>query len=170
MTVQFVTLDLAEVRADLAEHYQATRRDTYEGTCPVCSEAVSQKVCECEICGTPVVWLHSPLWKRLWGTPTDMIRRLSSVIAEDSTGRELCRLAGLPGFANQTEAKRWGIAARKLGPSRMMGIVRWATKNKRGRGSIAHALNLAEKIAREEKIDKPKQRPDYSGEEKPVLF
>ena len=167
---RFVTLDLAELRSDLAEHYQNILRDTYEGTCPVCSEAVSQEVCECEICGTPVVWLHSPLWKQLWGSPADMSRRLSAIEPEDNAGKELCRLAGLPGFANQSEANRWGKAARKLGQPRMLGIARHVTKNKRGRGALAHGLNLAEKIAREEKISKPKQRPDFSGEEKKLLF
>ena len=167
---KFVTLDLTEVRQALGEHYDPVLKDSYPSICPVCEGEVFQDEDECSLCGTPTVWKNSTAWKLLYGPPTAAIRRLSTVEPEDRAGIELCRLAGVTGFANQTEAKRWARAAKKLGHARMLGIARYAAQNKRGRGVIAHGLNLAEKITREEAIPKQKPRPTISTEEKQVRF
>jgi hypothetical protein len=173
MAQKYVVLDLRDVQESLGAHYNPAMRDEYEGVCEVCQETVPQTANECPICGVPVVWRNSKAWKALYGSPDAYIRLLSVVEPEDKAGIELCQKAGLSGFANQTEAQRWARAARKLGYSRMSGIVAWATRDKRGRGAIAHALNLAEKIVREEAIPKPKRSPMPAvpmGEEKELIF
>ena len=162
---KYVVLDFREVQERLGEHYSAAMRDEYPGVCPECQEQVPQTVNECPVCSTPVVWRNSKVWKAMYGSPDAAIRLLSVVEPEDVAGVELCRLAGVAGFANQTEAQRWGRAARKLGDNRMLGIARHAADKKgMGRAGIAYALNLAEKIAREEARPKPKEVPQPSQE------
>ena len=158
--MQYVRLDLNYVKETLGGHYNRSLRDEYTGVCEVCQEDVPQTVNECPVCGTAVVWYNSPVWKSLFGSPDAFVRLLNVVEPEDGAGLELCRRASVSGFANQTEAQRWKRAYNKLGHSRMMGIVEYVTKKgNRGRGVIAHALNTAEKIAREQKITKPQEGP-----------
>ena len=156
----YVRLDFRDVQAALGAHYDPSMRDEYTGVCSECQEEVPQTVNECPVCGLPVVWFNSKAWKALYGSPDAYVRLLSMVEPEDEAGRELCRLAGVAGFANQTEAQRWARAARKLGQARLRGIVKWVQgKGRKGRGMMAHALNLAEKIAREEKPKKAVDAP-----------
>jgi len=146
-------------------------RDRYTGVCEVCGEQVSQQTNECPVCQTPVVWQGSRAWKTLYGSPDAYIRMLSIVPPDGFLGEELCRATGLPGFANQTEADRWGRAVRKMADDRrVQGIIRHAVDRVgRGRGALAYALNTLEKIVREIPKAKPAKRPT-PGPEKPLLF
>ncbi|NIV32721.1 MAG: hypothetical protein GWN58_25735 [Anaerolineae bacterium] len=165
MGIRYVILDLRDIQAQLGAHWDPAMRDEYAGVCEVCGEEVSQRANECPICGIPVVWRRSREWKRLYGSPQACIRLLSVVEPEDPAGAELCRLAGVPGFANQTEADRWRRAAKKLGQNRAAGIARHAVDRRgRGRGAVAYAINLAAKIAREKPKPRPKTPPAPTGE------
>jgi len=166
----FAIIDLADIREQLGSHFDRHKQDEYTGVCPVCSEDVPQDVDECPICGVRIVWRNSRVWKQLYGPPEAAIRRLSIVEPEDEASAELCRLAGVPGFANRSEAKRWARAARKLGQRRMLSIARSAAeKRHRGRAVIAYALNLADKIAREEPRPKTAPRPRPSASEHEIM-
>jgi len=156
MPKRYVVLDLRSIRSDLGNHYNHTLRDEYTGVCEVCEEDVPQNVNECPVCGTPVVWRGSPLWKALFGSPDAAIRLLNVVEPEEQLGRELCDRAGVAGFANQTEADRWRRAIKKLDKNRVRGIIEWVTKKKRGRGAISHAINFAAKVARETPVQRKK--------------
>jgi len=168
---RYTVLDLREVKENLGDHYQHTLRDSYQGVCEVCSEPVGQSLNECPVCQTPIVWRNSPRWKLLFGSPDAYERLLNVVAPEETTGVELCRLAELPGFANQSEADRWRRVAKKLGESRMLGLVRHAIEKRgKGRAALAYALNLAEKISREQPRPRLQEGPRPSGQEKKVLF
>lgn len=170
-TTRYVTLDLRDIQEALGGHWSPAMKNDYEGVCAVCGEAVSQRVKECSICNTAVVWYSSKIWKQLYGSPDAYARLLSIVEPEETTGAELCKLAGVPGFANQTEADRWRRAAKKLGENRALGIARHAVEKRgRGRGAIAYAINLAEKIVRSEAKPKPKAQPKPSGDEKGFMI
>jgi predicted RNA-binding Zn-ribbon protein involved in translation (DUF1610 family) len=170
-TTRYVTLDLRDVQEALSGHWSPAMRDEYTGVCTMCGEAVSQRANECPICGIPVVWRNSREWKRLYGSPDACIRLLSVVAPEEPTGVELCKLAGVPGFANQTEADRWRRAAKKLGEKRAAGIARHAAEKRgRGRAAIAYAVNLIEKIAREKPKPRPKRQPRPSGDDKGFMI
>jgi hypothetical protein len=171
MGTRYVTLNLQDVQEALGGHWNPAMRDDYEGVCEACGEAVSQRVKECPICNTAVVWYNSRIWKQLYGSPDAYARLLSIVEPEEPAGAELCRLAGVPGFANQTEADRWRRAAKKLGGSRAAGIARHAVEKKnRGRGAIAYAINLAEKITREAPKPKAKAQPQPTGSDKEFMI
>ena len=103
MPQKYVVLDLRLIREELGEHYSPVMRDDYTGVCEVCEEAVPQDVNECPVCGTPVVWRHSPIWKANFGSPDAAIRLLSIIEPEEELGAQLCRLAGVPGFAQQCQ-------------------------------------------------------------------
>jgi len=155
-----VIFDLSDVKENLGDHWNPTLRDTYTGVCEVCSEEVPQCVKECPICGIPVVWRSSQAWKRLYGAPKAYIRLLSVVEPEEESGVLLCQLASVPGFANQTEADRWRRAVKKLSPHRVLGIARHAVDKKgRNRAAICYAVNLVEKIVRQEPHPKAKPQP-----------
>jgi hypothetical protein len=166
----YVTLNLQDIQEALGEHWNPAMRNEYESVCDVCGEAVSQRVRECPICNTAVVWYGSKIWKQLYGSPDAYARLLSIVAPEEPAGAELCRLAGLPGFANQTEADRWRRAAKKLGENRAAGIARHAAEQRgQGRAAIAYAINLAEKITREAPKPKAKQQPRPIGGDKEFM-
>ena len=84
MSKRYVTLDLRSIRSDLGDHYDATRRDEYCGICEVCEEEIPQDVNECPVCGTPVVWYGSRLWKALFGSPDAAVRLLNIIEPEDT--------------------------------------------------------------------------------------
>jgi hypothetical protein len=171
METRYVTLDLRDIQEALGGHWNPAMKDDYTGVCEVCGESVSQRANECPVCGIPVVWRNSKTWKHLYGSPDAYVQLLSIVEPEEPAGAELCRLAGVPGFANQTEADRWRRAARKLGQERAAGVARHAAGKKgRGRGAIAYAINLAEKITREEPRPKVQPQPKPSGDEKDFMI
>lgn len=171
MEIRYVIFDLRDVQENLGEHWNPAMRDEYVAVCSVCSEYVSQRVNECPYCGIPVVWRSSREWKRLYGSPEAYIKLLSVVEPEEPTGAELCRLAGVPGFANQTEADRWRRAAKKLPEHRVMGIVRHAVgKRGKGRGAVAYAINLAARIARELPRPKPERAPAPTGKDQEFMI
>ena len=149
-------MDFRRIREQLGEHYDSVMRDEYTGVCEVCEEEVPQTVNECPVCGTPVVWRNSTIWKTLFGSPDAAIRLLNIIEPEDPLGLELCQRAGVPGFANQTEADRWRRAIRKLEDSRVRGIIAWVTEKKKGRAAISHAINFAAKVAREQPVRRKK--------------
>jgi hypothetical protein len=162
METRYVMLDLRDIQEALGSHWNPAMKDDYTGVCEACGEPVSQRVNECPVCGIPVVWRNSKIWKHLYGSPDTYGQLLSIVEPEEPAGAELCKLAGVSGFANQTEADRWRRAA---------GIARHAAGKKgRGRGAIAYAINLAEKIAREEPRPKAKPQPRPSGDEKDFMI
>jgi hypothetical protein len=149
----FTVLDLADVKEALGDHYNHTARDFYTGYCD-CGEEIGQEYDRCPFCRRSVVWRGSRLWRSMYGKPEDAIRRLSVIPPTDAAGEYLCRLVGVAGFANQGEAKRWARAVKKIGQPRAVDAARYIESHwkgrRAGRGTISHALNLVEKIAREQ--------------------
>ena len=146
---QFTIIDLTDIRDLLGDHYRHNQKDTYTGTCD-CGEQVGQDVDACQFCGRSIVWRRSRLWKQLYGNPEDAIRRLSTIPPVDEAGKHLCQAAGVTGFADVGEARRWSRSVKKVGQKRALGAVNYVSKkHKQGRGMIAHALNIVEKAARE---------------------
>jgi len=151
--VSYVVFDLDRLADDLGSHFEGSRAEEYTAICPICNEEVPQDVDRCEICGEPVVWKNSKLWKRKFGSPTVAIRKLDIVKPKGAPGRLICRRAGIDGFANKSEAKRWDKCVRGVGAKKMMEIIDVCSKSTKGRGILSYAMNWAEKIMREEKSE-----------------
>lgn len=145
----FTVIDLADIREELGDHFDRRREGEYKSTCTICGEDVGQSMKECAICEAPVAWRNSKRWKNLYGNPAAYIRELLTVDPETASGRKVCELARVTGFANQREADRWKRADKKLGGARMLDIIHYASQRSHGRGLLAHCLNTAEKAIRE---------------------
>ena len=125
----YVVFDLDRIADDLGSHFEGSRAEEYTAICPVCNEEVPQDVDECEVCGEPVVWKNSKLWKRKFGSPTVAIRNLDIIEPREPAGKLICKRAGIDGFANKSEAKRWGRCIRHLGQEKMIEIVEICAKS-----------------------------------------
>ena len=154
----FTVVDLADIREELGDHFDRRREGEYKSVCTICGEDVDQSMKECAICEAPVTWRNSKRWKNLYGNPAAYIRELLTVDPETVSGRKVCELARVTGFANQREADRWKRADKRLGQARMLDIIHYASKRSHGRGLLAHCLNIAEKAIREGSYAK-KQAP-----------
>jgi hypothetical protein len=159
----FYKFDLKEITKDLGDHYDPTTRDEITAWCPGCGEQILQDAGICFVCEKPVVWLNSSVWRDLFGSPTDAIRRLTVVPPSSTAGVELCRLAGVDGFRNQAEADRFSAAEEILGLQETERLVNVARRklNKRGRGLMAYAINLLHSVARDKELQQaPVEEPE----------
>ena len=156
-------IDLRVIRRELGSHYDPVEKDEYSGQCPVCEEMVSQSEDECS-CGNPIVWRGSKMWRSLYGDPDRALARLMIVVPEDKIGKRLVARAGLQGFANKTEGKRWERAVKNIGEGDLIGIIDHAAKTSAGRGMISFVLNMTDKRIRERPRVKTK-KADASAHE-----
>lgn len=155
--MKYNKFDLSTLIANLGDHYSPQDVDDYREQCGVCGCFVGQDQEECSCCQTPVVWLHSTLWRKQFGDPKARLQALDTVAPSTRSGEILCQRANVTGFANQGEATDWARAERRLGAQMMQDIVLYVftTKKERGRAGMSHALNLARKKAREARVPPP---------------
>jgi len=145
----------------LGEHYDASMRDQYEASCPMCSESVSQDMDRCHCCEIPVIWEGSRVWKRLYGSPEAMKKKLTVFppAEDDVAGNKLMALSGLTGFANITQRREWDRAVKKVGQDKAIQVVVWVSgqekHQKNPRGIVPHALNVIKMTARRTKRTRP---------------
>jgi hypothetical protein len=153
---KYIVHDLDEVQDMLGEH--EVTKDTFV-RCSVCDTRHYQNTAECSGCGIPVIWKHSPIWKDEFGNPNSRIRELNKVKPTDRAGTLLMLKAKQTGFANKTEARKWSAAVRKIGDDEAVAAVEYCARGGViGRPLIAHALNLADKKARESKPKKQRKK------------
>jgi len=145
-----------KIAEELGIHFNKFDLDTYKAQCPICWASVAQDVDACPNCGTPVVWEKSKVWKRKFGDPKARIAQLEMVDPVTQSGIFLCEACRTRGFSNVSEQAAWAKAERWFGESRMRDIAGYVTRDKRGRGAMAHALAIARKKLREER---PKKKP-----------
>ena len=152
----YTLLDLDE----LADGIDQSIRDRVTGVCSVCGEIVTQDNDVCEVCGTPVVWRKSAVWKRLFGSPSAAVRRLTLIPPDDgdAIGHLLLDRLRLAGFANASQKKRWQKARRNIPDAQLLEIVNSVLAATHRRGCIAHILNWTDKIIREQ--NKTSARPE----------
>jgi hypothetical protein len=156
--MDFTTIDLSEIGAELGSHFNKRDLDAYTAQCNYCDCNVTQRDDECPECGKPVVWLNSKPWKFLHGDPKLRIRELEAVEPTSETGKRLCGACKVMGFANLKEDADWAKAERNYGQAEMLSIIGYATQAKRGRGAMSHALAIARKKLREQ--PKSAQKPN----------
>jgi len=148
----FTVIDLLDIRESLGSHWNAREKDSYEGRCAQCREAVSQSQNRCEYCGTIVVWKNSRVWRRLYGAPHIVEKQLLSTPREP-LGKWLCAKAGVKRFPNPHSLRRWKSALANLDEHTIRGIVDYCElslkrRNLNMRGLITFTLNTADQKIR----------------------
>jgi hypothetical protein len=153
--MDFTVIDLKDIGAELGAHFNKYDRDGYTSQCRYCDTEVEQRDDECPGCAKPIIWLNSKVWQFLHGDPRLRIKELEAVEPSSYTGQQLCGAARVPGFANMKEDADWAKAERNFGQSEMLSIIGYATREKRGRGAMSHALAIVRKKLRENPGSKP---------------
>jgi len=170
----FTVVDLLDIRESLGAHWNARERDSYEGQCAQCREAVSQSQNRCEYCGTVTIWRHSRVWKQLFGDPGGVEKQLLSAPREP-LGKWLCAKAGVKRFPNPHALRRWRSALANLDEHAIRGFVDYCEaslkrRNLNMRGLISFVLNTTDQKIRalpEEDFDEEAEELDVEiyGEE-----
>lgn len=174
MAKNYQVFDLRQIREAMGSHYDPNRADEIKAQCEVCAKEgfvvkVSQNENECFICKTPVVWKGSKVWKRLYGSPTEVIRELNSIPPNTRSGEKLMELAGLDGWTTQADAQRWAKAVKMFGEKQMTNIAEYVTKEKAGYPSLRHAINIAKKKVRTGRKDGRKEAPELPDKDEDDL-
>ncbi len=159
-------IDLRQIIQELSDHYRPTERSGYEGQCR-CGEFVDQEVnrrqlCDgvpmCLYCGIPVVWQNSSVWRAIYGSPQDAIKRLDVCTPDDGLGKWLCSAADTQGFANQGELDTWKQSLKHIDADRFKKAVEgWRQSQQKkgwrssGKAMMGFAINLVRKWTREAK-------------------
>jgi len=146
--VNFIEIDLKRVIEDLGVHFQQTYVGEYTYSCPVCGESIAQTDQKCPVCETPVVWLHSRVWRDLYGSPAAAKRELSVILPQKPAETLALKQLGLRGFANTAEQRRFQDAASLLSDDRIRGMVRYVAQEHRGRAGLQHLINWMKKEAK----------------------
>lgn len=150
--MKYTLIDLAKIKAEMGQHWNANERESVTGRCSQCNEEIKQTRSTCIVCGTPVVWRGSRVWKRLYGGPSLAESKLLRT-PTDTAGIELCKHANVASFPTPRLLTRWEEAVEQLDSSDTDGIVAWCTDTMktRGRGMrglVQFAVNTVEKRAR----------------------
>lgn len=151
----YTVLDRRKILAELEAH-APINKDDVEGWCDFCPESIKQDQDEC-LCGAPVVWYGSPLWRSLFGDPRKAEASLRMIVPDDSAGQYLMHEAGVVGFANQSEYKKWERATNFFSQEELRDIVRFCGRKASGRGLISYVLNSTEKRRRDTRKVTPKK-------------
>jgi hypothetical protein len=155
--MSYTILDRREIVEELGAH--APRAQEITGYCGICSEEVAQTHDACPNCDAPVIWRGSGLWRKLYGDPDKKLAQLLIEQPTDEAALHLFTLAGVEGFFNQTQAKRWAKAVRNIDQHNLFGVINYAIKKTKGPGLISHVLNITDKrvreITRKKRVKKP---------------
>jgi hypothetical protein len=109
---------------------------------------------ECPYCHTYIIWEGSRLWIRTFGSVDKAKRRLTIFPPDedDGIGRVLMESAGLDGFANESELRRWKRAksshsdgTRYIEDDEILLTIRYVESRTAPRGRINHVLNILDK-------------------------
>lgn len=164
--MKYARFDLDQIIGDIGGAAKGDV-DSIKGRCPQCGNWVKQDANTCDLCGIPVVWENSIVWRRLYGSPTQKIREYEMVLPTTRTGKELISACNTMGFRTQHDDDDWAKAESFFGATHMRGIIEYVTRKKhhKGAGGLAHALAIARKNWAERPKDKPPQakvnsRPD----------
>lgn len=154
------SLDLQEILEEMEEHAPRSQseRNKLRGWC-ACGASVGQSQATCVNCDIPIVWFNSRAWREKFGSPSRRARDLTMILPEDLLGSLLLETAGLAGFANKNEAKRWEKARRRLSTNELRDVINYCAGKNTGRAIIAHVLNVTDKRIREMKAQKKVPQP-----------
>jgi len=154
----YTVLDRRKIQAELEAH-APINKDDIEGWCEFCPESIRQDQDKC-LCGVPVVWYGSPMWRTIYGDPRKAENFGSLIVPDDNVGRYLMQQAGVAGFSNKTEAEKWTRAVRFFNAGDLRDIIKYCRRNTSNRGLISYVLNVTEKKRRDtRKVTPKKHRP-----------
>jgi hypothetical protein len=145
MTKDYIVLDLVKVHRELGSHVGS--EDAW-AWCP-CGNAVEQRDWKCTECGMRIVWKGSEIWRRLYGTPGQAIKKLEAIMPKDRAGQYLMERAKLPGFFGEAEHKRWLALVEALSQQALIATTEYCARKTSKRGLVKYTLNAAEKKAGE---------------------
>lgn len=143
----FVEIHLKEIAKSLGTHYDRSMKDEYTALCH-CGEEIDQTQSKC-VCGAIVIWHGSKVWRNLYGSPDRFKRYHTTWEPSDGVGKGLLKRAGETGFANKHELDRWKRITLSLSNRELADCLTYCASKSKGRGLIAHMLNLCEKRIRE---------------------
>lgn len=163
----FATIDLRQIVDMVGSHFDRSELEQYCGQCPICRDNnrltwISQEQNQCEVCGTPIVWQNSPLWRSIYGSPDEVIRQFRAIPAVTKSGQALLLNAGLPGWFAVSDSATWQKAVEMFGELEMTRIANFVTQKKTGHPAIRYAINIAKKKIRED-------RPTVKAESAPAI-
>jgi hypothetical protein len=139
-------IDLRKVAGDLGIRVNSDEYDQAYSRCEFCGSKIYQEDELCS-CGAHVIWKHSVVWSKNYGSPEVAMRKYSYITPTSVTGKELCDAVGVNGFRTIHDDDDWAAAERKFGQSDMRSIIRYV-KNSNS-CSMSHALAIARKKERE---------------------
>lgn len=141
---KYIKIDFRQMARSLGEHFSQVAPEEHTAWCD-CGTELYQVENKCSGCGTPVVWVGSDAWQDKFGSAKEYIRELNAIKPIDRAGKYLIEKAGLPGFKDRTEIKRWNYIISVINQPKAIAIIDRCARKTRGRGLIKYTLNAAEK-------------------------
>lgn len=145
-----IIIDLKEIKSHLSGDALSMMEERNLTARCECGEYLSQGMDICPSCGKSVIWFNSKRWRELYGSPTEMKRRLTSIVPDSNLGKYLISRAGVSGFKSRDDELTWNRIEKGMSRGDILSmIVACERKGSRRYGLVRHALNYGRKVLRE---------------------